>query len=122
MKARRPATDASTQWALRVSVALAFVLTGVDKFAQGQQWAVTFNAIGFGQWFRYFTGCVEIIGGLLFLIPPLTTLGAGLLTATMIGAMATQAFVFRRPLYSLLPGLYLAGVVVAYLKLRDRDA
>jgi uncharacterized membrane protein YphA (DoxX/SURF4 family) len=105
-------------WAIRASVALAFVLTGADKF-NGAAWIGTFDAIGFGPWFRYFTGGVEMLGGFLFLWPLATDVGAGMLVATMIGAMATQAFVFRHPLDALFPGLYLAGIVFAWLKLRS---
>jgi len=109
--------DAVTNWALRVSVALAFVLTGTDKFTDA--WIKPFEVIGIGQWFRYFTGCMEIVGGLLFLLPAATTVGAAMLIVTMLGAMATQAFVFHHPLDALFPALYLAGVTVAFLKLRS---
>jgi putative oxidoreductase len=113
-------TDPATNVALRLSVAVAFALTGADKFPAdaASHWVRTFDAIGIGQWFRYATGIVEVAGGLLFLIPAATTLGAGLLVATMLGAMAVQAFVFGRPADSLFPAAYLAGVVLAYVKLR----
>jgi uncharacterized membrane protein YphA (DoxX/SURF4 family) len=112
--------DPATNVALRLSVAVAFVLTGADKFPAdaASHWVRTFDAIGLGQWFRYATGVVEVVGGLLFLVPATTTLGAGLLVATMLGAMGVQAFVFGRPADSLFPAVYLAGVVLAYLKLR----
>jgi putative oxidoreductase len=106
-----------TDWALRVSVALAFFVAGTDKFSAG--WIQPFEIIGLGQWFRYFTGCVEILGGLLFLVPPLTTVGAVMLISTMIGAMITQAFILHHPMDALFPGIYLAGASVAYVKLRS---
>jgi uncharacterized membrane protein YphA (DoxX/SURF4 family) len=105
-----------TDWALRVSVALAFFAAGTDKFSAG--WIQPFEIIGLGQWFRYFTGCVEILGGLLFLVPPLTTVGAVMLVSTMIGAMVTQAFIFHHPMDALFPAIYLVGASVAYFKLR----
>jgi putative oxidoreductase len=108
--------DSITSWALRVSVALAFLAAGTDKFTDG--WVKPFEIIGLGQWFRYFTGGVEVLGGLFFLVPPATTIGAVLLIATMIGAMVTQAFIFKHPANALLPGLYLAGVTIAFFKLR----
>jgi uncharacterized membrane protein YphA (DoxX/SURF4 family) len=112
--------DSMTTWALRASVALAFVLTGIDKFPGGTNyWVGTFDTIGFGQWFRYFTGSVEVLGGLLFLWPAATTIGAVMLVVTMLGAMATQAFVFHHPMDALFPGLYLAGVSAAFFKLRS---
>ena len=38
-----------------------------------------FDQVGVGQWFRYFTGLVEVFGALLVLIPK--TAQAGLLTS-----------------------------------------
>jgi putative oxidoreductase len=104
--------------ATRIAVAFTFTLTGMDKFLVSAYWTQVFAAIGLGQWFRYFTGIVEIFGGLLFLVPATTTFGAVLLIATMIGAMCTQAFVFKWPADSLFPAIYLVGVVIAYLILR----
>jgi uncharacterized membrane protein YphA (DoxX/SURF4 family) len=109
--------DSMTAWALRVSVFLAFLAAGTDKFSAA--WIRPFDLIGLGQWFRYFTGCVEITGGLLFLLPPATTVGAAMLMATMVGAMVTQAFILHHPADALFPGLYLAGVTAAFLKLRS---
>jgi uncharacterized membrane protein YphA (DoxX/SURF4 family) len=106
-------------WALRVSVAFVFALTGADKFSTSPYWTQVFAAIGLGHWFQYFTGMVEIVGGLLFLVPPVTFVGAGLLVATMIGAMLVQAVVLGHPGYALFPGAYLLGVVLAFQKIRD---
>jgi uncharacterized membrane protein YphA (DoxX/SURF4 family) len=113
--------DTALTWALRVCVALVFVGTGLEKFPSGPgYWVQVFDTIGLGQWFRYFTGVVETLGGLLFLIPRATTLGALLLASAMVGAMVVQVVVFREPANVLFPGAYLAGVVVAYAKLRAR--
>ena len=103
-------------WALRLSVALIFALTGLEKFSVSPYWSQVFDAIGLGQWLRYFTGAVELIGGLLFLVPPATIAGAGLLVAAMSGAMAVHIVVFRHPADSVFPGAYLIGVVLAFLK------
>ena len=99
-----------------------FAVTGLEKLtgASATYWARTFDTIGLGQWFRYFTGVVEIVGGLLFLLPPATVVGAGLLAATMLGAMTVHVFVFEQPANILFPGVYLAGVVLAFVKLRAK--
>jgi hypothetical protein len=52
-----------------------------------------FDAIGLGQWFRYVTGSLEVLGAVLLLIPRLSGLGALLLVGTMLGAVATHLFV-----------------------------
>ncbi|REM31572.1 DoxX family protein, partial [Mycobacterium tuberculosis] len=49
-----------------------------------------FDAIGFGQWFRYLTGLVEVGGALLLLVPATGFLGGLLLAATMVCAVATH--------------------------------
>lgn len=112
-------SNSATAWALRLSVAFAFAITGAEKFPPGTYWPDLFARIGLGQWFRYFTGAVELGGGLLFLWPAATTVGAALLAATMLGAMTVWIFVFRQPVNALYPGLYLLGVAFAYWRLRD---
>ena len=96
-----------------------FSLVGLDKLVPqlSAPWIQTFNAIGIGQWFRYCTGLIELAGGLLFLVPRATIVGAALLIATMCGAMFVQAFVLGHPGDALFPGLYLIAVVLASAKL-----
>jgi hypothetical protein len=52
-----------------------------------------FNAIGFGQWFRYLTGGIEVVSAVLLLVPRLAFFGALVLIPTMIGAIITHVFV-----------------------------
>ena len=113
--------DTATNFAIRISVALVFGLTGFDKFLQSPEWDQVFKAIGWGDWFRYFTGIVEMAGGLMFLLPATTTVGAALLTAAMIGAMTFHIAVLRQPANILFPGAYLVGVLLAYQVLRSKE-
>jgi uncharacterized membrane protein len=82
-------------WLLRVLVALAFFYFGVSKFAGGSRrmWIHLFETIGFGQWFRIFTGFVEAAGALLLLTPRGVLPGVALLGAAMIGALLVHIFV-----------------------------
>ena len=114
-------SDTATNFAIRISVALVFVLTGFDKFLQSPEWDQVFKAIGWGDWFRYFTGIVEMAGGLMFLLPATTTVGTALLTAAMIGAMTFHIAVLRQPANILFPGAYLVGVLLAYQVLRSKE-
>lgn len=120
MRREQATSDPATAWAIRASVAVIFFLTGLDKFLPGPSvyWIHVFDLIGLGRWFRYFTGIIEMVGGLLFLMPIATPIGAAILAITMVGAMLTQAVVLKHPLDSIFPGLYLAGVVLAFVKLR----
>ena len=77
-------------WGVRILLALAFGAAGIAKLAGAQQMIQVFDAIGFGQWFRYATGVVEVGGALLLLVPATGFLGGLLLAVTMIFGVATH--------------------------------
>src|SRR3954449_9785673 len=90
---RRRAVDIIL-WTVQILLA-AFLLvaSAAPKFA-GQRDAVeTFTKIGWGQWFRYFTGTCEAAGAIGLLIPRLATPAAIGLVGLMIGAILTQVLV-----------------------------
>ena len=110
-----PAAPSVTQrrivWGIRVLLALAFGAAGIAKLAGAAQMVQVFDAIGFGQWFRYLTGAVEVVGVVLLLVPYTGFLGALLLSATMVGAVATHvALIGGSPLPALVLGLLSAFV------------
>jgi putative oxidoreductase len=80
-------------WTLRILLAVFFLYQGIDKFSERRLWLRLFEEIGFGQWFRYFTGVLEISGGLMLLIPKATLVAVGLLVCTMIGALLVHILV-----------------------------
>jgi putative oxidoreductase len=80
-------------WTLRILLAVLFLYQGIDKFSERRLWLRIFEEIGFGQWFRYFTGVVEISGGLMLLIPKATLVAIGLLICTMLGALLVHVLV-----------------------------
>ena len=80
-------------WTLRILLAVLFIYQGIDKFSDRRLWLRIFEEIGFGQWFRYFTGVVEVTGGLMLLIPKATLVAVGLLVCTMIGALLVHVLV-----------------------------
>ena len=80
-------------WTLRILLAMLFLYQGIDKFSDRRLWLRIFEEIGFGQWFRYFTGVVEVAGGLMLLIPKATLVAVGLLVCTMIGALLVHVLV-----------------------------
>lgn len=79
-------------WAAQLGVAAMFLMAGWSKVSGDPQMVGLFGAIGIGQWFRYLTGSLEIIGAALLLIPALAGLGGLLLTGVMAGALATHLF------------------------------
>ena len=60
---------------------------GTTKLAGSQMQVTFFEKIGLGQWFRYFTGGLEVIGAILVLVPRTAVVGAVLLGMTMVGAV-----------------------------------
>src|SRR5262245_18838527 len=84
---RRSRIDVLKVWLVRLGVALLFIFVGKTKFAEHSEWVGIFDRIGFGQWFRYFTGTLQIIGGTFVLIPKTFPVGILILASTMLGAM-----------------------------------
>jgi uncharacterized membrane protein YphA (DoxX/SURF4 family) len=103
-------------WGVRILLALAFAAAGLAKLAGVPQMIQVFDAIGMGQWFRYATGAVEVIGAVLILIPVTGFFGALLLTATMVGAVATHLVLIGG---SSVPALVL-GLLSAFVAWRLR--
>lgn len=99
---------------------MAFVLFGLEKFPSSPEamWVKMFQQIGIGQWFRYFTGVVEVLGGVLVLIPRTVTAGLASLACTMAGAALIVAFVLGRPGDSVFPLLFLVALSVFWLSRR----
>jgi putative oxidoreductase len=108
-------------WALRFGLAFVFVVSGAEKFSNGPDspWVSMFNQIGFGDWFRYFTGVVEVAGGTLVLIPPAVVAGLALLACAMVGAVLAHVFKLGDPGSSIIP-LALIGVMAAVGRKRWR--
>ena len=111
---QRTAMDVFTLWMPRVALVLAFLFIGLTKFNSDPrgEWYRIFERIGFGQWFRYFTGAMQVTGALLMLPRRTLTLGAAMLASTMVGAMIVDIVVMRAVGYALLP-LILLGFVSA---------
>jgi putative oxidoreductase len=55
-------------WTLSVVTALAFIVAGSSKLAGAPAMVEIFDKVGVGQWFRYFTGLVELTAGIGLLI------------------------------------------------------
>jgi putative oxidoreductase len=103
-------------WGIRMLLALAFGAAGIAKLAGVPQMVQVFDAIGFGQWFRYLTGAVEIGGAVLLLVPAAGFFGGLLLAATMAGAVATHLVLIGG---SPAPALVL-GLLSAFVAWRQR--
>jgi putative oxidoreductase len=114
---KRTAMDLFVTWVPRIAVALAFPFIGLTKFPNNPDgtWFKTFEEIGFGQWFRYFTGAMQVVGALLLLTRWTLTVGAAMLACTMIGAALVDIFVQRAVGYALVPLLLLGAIVAVWI-------
>lgn len=82
-------------WVLQILLALVFLGSGGAKLVGVEAMVEEFQKIGIGQWFRYVTGVIEMVGAVALLIPRLSGFGAVILAATMLGAAFTHLFVFN---------------------------
>lgn len=90
------ATDI-TLTALSYLLAAVFVYTSFTKFTGSAVSVRTFDDIGVGQWLRYATAGLELLGAIGLLIPKLTGLAAACLTALLGGAVLSQLFLVSEP-------------------------
>jgi uncharacterized membrane protein YphA (DoxX/SURF4 family) len=74
-------------WTLRVFLGVIFLAVGISKLTGTGQTVDYFAAIGWGQWFRYATGILDIAGALLLFVPRWTFYGS-LLLACSVGSAA----------------------------------
>ncbi len=105
------------EWTIRAGVAAFFIIFGLEKFSEdpASHWVRLFHEIGRGDWFRYATGAIEVLGGLLVLVPRAALFGLILLALTMAGAAIIVAFVLGHLAESAFPGFFLLlliGVIV----------
>ena len=84
-------------WILRLGLAAMFITSAIPKLTGDPMMTGLFEQIGVGQWFRIFTGLVELLAAVALLIPRVTWLGSLALAATMAGAVITNLFVVPSP-------------------------
>jgi len=70
-------------WALRVFLGLIFLYIGTTKLTGTTGTVEYFAAIGWGQWFRYLTGILDIAGAALLFVPKWTWFGALVLAGSV---------------------------------------
>jgi len=86
-----------TLWILQTRTAAIFLFVGSSKFDPTNSfWIQLFSKVGIGQWFRYFTGGIEVVCAILLLFPKASAIGAALLACTMAGAIVTRLLSWAR--------------------------
>lgn len=78
---------------IKALLTLAFGAAGLAKLAGVEMMVGTFETIGWGQWFRYVTGTIEVGSAILLWVPGRAAVGAALLLATMVAAVGFHILV-----------------------------
>src|SRR3954471_1679589 len=89
----RPRAINATLWAIQGVTAAMFLAAGISKLTGAAAMVAAFDLIGVGQWFRCFTGGLEIVAAVMLLSPAAATYGAAALAVTMVGAIVTHLFI-----------------------------
>ena len=104
-----------TLWILSSLVALAFIAAGGAKLAGVPVMVEMFDKVGLGQWFRYFTGLLEVAGGIGLLMSRYAFYAAVLLAIVMVGAIIAEVAVLGDSPAPAAVLLVLSGII-AYLR------
>ena len=84
-------------WVLRILLGVMFLGIGIEKLTETMGTIPFFEAIGWGQWFRYTSGVFDAAGALLILIPRWTSIGAVIITCTVgLGPLCYTKALFKK--------------------------
>ena len=99
-------------WVLRILVAGVFLPAAAMKLTGAPMMIAEFQQIGLGEWFRVFTGALELIGGVAVLLPAVSPLGAVLLLFVDAGACIAQVRVLHQDwIHTIVIGTLLAALI-----------
>ena len=101
-------------WVAQIALAAMFLFAGGSKLVGAPAMVDLFAAIGWGQWFRYVTGAIEISSAVALMIPSAAPFGAILLVPTMFGAATANLFLGQSPAVPLV--LLLVAATVAWTR------
>jgi len=102
---------------LRLLLSLAFLAAGSQKLIGAEMMVTVFEQVGVGQWFRIVTGAIEVGAVIVLWLPGRQALGAGLLGATMVGAVFAHLFILGP---SAIPAVVL-GLLCAWVIYLHKD-
>jgi putative oxidoreductase len=105
-----------TLWILSGLVALAFIVAGGAKLAGAATMVELFNKIGLGQWFRYFTGLLEVTAGIALLSSRYAFRAAVLLAVVMVGAFIAHVTVLGSSPAAPVVLFVLSGIIAYFRK------
>jgi putative oxidoreductase len=121
-------SDNITLLIARIVPAIILMQTLYFKFTAAPESVEIFTRLHVEPWGRITTGILELIAGLMLLIPPTATLGAALGLVLMSGAIASHLFVIgiesagdKGQLFTLAIIVFLCCITVIYLEKRKSE-
>lgn len=106
-------------WVLQVIVALSMLSASLTKVTAYPASVETFDKIGFGSWFMYAIGALELAGAIAVLVPILSGLAALGVSLLLVGAIITE-FLIGDSAAAIVPAIYLIPAVIVAWGRRDR--
>ncbi|MFD9947486.1 DoxX family protein [Nonomuraea sp. NPDC059023] len=103
-------------WAAQILLGAFIVFMALAKLAGTPSSVEMFDQIGWGHWFRYVTGAVELAGGVGLMIPRVAGPAALGLVGVMIGATLTNLTIDRPVMAVLTVLLCVAFAVIAKVR------
>jgi len=104
-------------WILTVLLAILFMFAGGSKVIGARAMVQEFAQIGFGQWFRYLTGILEVSGAIGLLVPKYRFWASLQITTVMAGATAVNIVILHQsPLARLTAVLMTLALALAWLR------
>jgi uncharacterized membrane protein YphA (DoxX/SURF4 family) len=98
-------------------MAALFLAAGLAKLAGQEMMVAEFETVGLGQWFRYVTGILEVVGAVALVVPAVSAFGAVLLLMVDVGAFVAQVAVLHGDLIHVI----VIGVILAVLVYMQRQ-
>ena len=93
-------------------VAALFLFAAFAKLSGQTMMVEEFDTVGLGQWFRYLTAVLELLGAIALLVPSTSALGAILLLAVDVGAFVAQVEVLHKDwIHTIVIGAVLVALI-----------
>ncbi len=80
-------------WALRIIAAIILLQTLFFKFTAAPESQFIFSSLGVEPWGRILSGIIELVAGVMLLIPATQIVGAILSLNVMVGAILSHVFI-----------------------------
>src|SRR5579863_4037872 len=109
--------NSAPDWGLRTIIFVVFLFFACRKFTSDPKapWVVLYEQIGFGQWLRYVTAVIEIVGAFLVLISQTVTAGLAMLVLVMVGAVLIDIAVLHQFVDAFLPFAFLSALIAFWM-------